>query len=187
MIIIVRNNIEMRTLTTDNAEEVFGTVDSNRAYLRQWLPWVDSTDNTAVTRDVIVSWKKEREAGTDYVFGIFKDNRYIGNIGPHGMKKANNSGMIGYWLAESEQGKGIVTDCVRCFVEYGFTNLALNRIYIHCADSNTKSRAIPERLNFALEGIFKDGECLYGKYFDLAVYGMLRQNWEAQKEMIIAE
>ena len=86
--------------------------------------------------------------------------------------------MVGYWLSENEQGGGIVTDCVRCLVNFGFDSLSLNRIYVHCADSNTKSRAIPERLGFALEGVFRDGECLYGKYFDLAIYGMLKRNWK---------
>jgi len=66
----------------------------------------------------------------------------------------------------------------RCLVNFGFDSLSLNRIYVHCADSNTKSRAIPERLGFALEGVFRDGECLYGKYFDLAIYGMLKRNWK---------
>lgn len=84
--------------------------------------------------------------------------------------------MVGYWLVESEQGSGIMTDCVRMLVNYGFDSLSLNRIYIHCANKNHKSRAIPERLGFILEGIFQDGECLYGEYFDLTVYGMVKRN-----------
>lgn len=183
MVIKVRENLEMRTRTPDNADEVYAVVDSNRAYLRKWLPWVDGTDNVSVIEKVIASWEKEREAGTDYVFGIFKDSLYIGNIGLHDMKKTNKSGMIGYWLAENEQGGGIMTDCVRCLVNYGFDSLFLNRIYIHCADSNARSRAIPERLGFVLEGVLRDGECLYGKYFDLAVYGITKSEWETHKEI----
>ena len=178
MNIKVRNGIEMRTLTAENAEEVFLAVDRNRAYLRRWLPWVDGTDKPAATENVIASWEKDREAGTDLVFGIFRDGRYIGNIGLHDMKRPNNSAMVGYWLSENEQGSGIVTDCVRCLVDHGFDVLSLNRIYIHCADKNKKSRAIPERLGFALEGVFGDGECLYGEYFDLTVYAMLKRNWK---------
>ena len=174
----IKNSIKMQTLTLENADEVFSVVDNNRAYLRKWLPWVDGTDNAAVTKKVISTWEAGMESGTDYVFGIFKENRYIGNIGLHNMKKANNSGMIGYWLAEGEQGGGIITDCVRCLVDYGFNSLSLNRIYIHCAENNLKSRAVPERLGFALEGVFKDGECLYGQYFNLMVYGMLKRNWK---------
>lgn len=177
MTINVKNNICMKSLVRDNVGEVFDAVNNNRAYLRQWLPWVDGTDSPTVIENVITSWEKRRETGTDLVFGIFKHDRYIGNIGLHDMKAPNNSAMVGYWLVESEQGSGIMTDCVRMLVNYGFDSLSLNRIYIHCANKNHKSRAIPERLGFILEGIFQDGECLYGEYFDLAVYGMVKRNW----------
>lgn len=181
MQINVKDAVVMKTLNPEQAGEVFAVIDRDRAYLRKWLPWVDSTDQPSTVADVIRRWEQEREAGTDYVFGIFKDGRYIGNIGLHDIKKANKSGMIGYWLAEGEQGAGIMTDCVRQMVYYGFADLSLNRIYIHCADSNAKSRAIPQRLGFELEGVLRDGECLYGEYFDMAVYGMLRKNWKDEK------
>ena len=54
----------------------------------------------------------------------------------------------------------------------------LNRIYIHCAEGNLKSRAIPERLGFVLEGSFQDGECLYGTYHNLIIYGFVNRNWK---------
>jgi len=177
MRINVRKDVYMQTRVPQDAGEVFEVVDRNRDYLRLWLPWVDDTDSPDVVKRVITSGEKGRESGTELVLGIFKNNRYIGNIGLHDMKKTNNSGMIGYWLAQDEQGSGIMTDCVRALVHYGFSALSLNRIYIHCVDKNLKSRAIPERLGFVLEGILQDEKFLYGEYFNLAVYGMLKRCW----------
>ena len=54
--------------------------------------------------------------------------------------------------------------------------VTLNRIYIHCAVGNKKSRAIPERLGFIQEGRLQDGECLYGVFHDLIIYGMVKRN-----------
>jgi len=101
----------------------------------------------------------------------------VGNIGLHDISRYKSSGMIGYWLAENAQGKGIMTDCVRAMLDFGFFGQNLNRIYIHAAVPNHKSCAIPERLGFVREGTLQDGECLYGRYFDMALYGMLRRNW----------
>lgn len=179
MTIYVRPGIGMRTMDRSSAQEVFDIIDLNRAYLRRWLPWADGTESSDIIKNVFGSWEKQREAGTDLVLGIFKNGKYIGNIGLHDMKKQNNSGMIGYWLAEKEQGSGIMTDSVRTLAHYGFSKLGLNRIYIHCASKNLKSRAIPERLGFVLEGRLQDGECLYGKYFDLMVYGTVKRNFRS--------
>jgi len=38
----VNKDITIRMLETDDAPEVFKLVDDNRAYLRQWLPWLDT-------------------------------------------------------------------------------------------------------------------------------------------------
>lgn len=174
MKITINENIEMRSPVAADAKEIFSVIDGNREYLRQWLPWLDSTTSEEITEGVIASWEKKLDAGTDVVLGIFKDGVYIGNIGLHDLKAYNSSGMIGYWLAEAEQGVGIMTACVRALIGYGFETLYLNRVYIHCAVPNKKSRAVPERLGFVQEGILRDGEYLYGKYFDMVVYGLLK-------------
>ena len=177
MILYVREGIVMRSLSLTDVPTVYDTVDRNRNYLRTWLPWVDGTNSPAVTENVIDSWKKDFESKTDIVLGIFENGEYIGNIGLHDLKRANRSGMIGYWLSENHQGRGTITDCVRVLTDLGFYSLGLNRIYIHCAADNKKSRAIPERLGFAQEGTFQDGECLYGTFHDLTVYGIVKRNW----------
>ena len=117
------------------------------------------------------------------MLGIVENGVYVGNIGLHDLKRPNRSGMIGYWLAEAHQGKGIMTDCARAMTEYGFAELGLNRIYIHCAAGNAKSRAIPERLGYVQEGVLQDAEHLYGMLHDLIVYGITHNGWEALKDI----
>ena len=177
MIIKVRENLELRTLIPENAEEVFGAIDKNREYLREFLPWADDAKSPETTKNTIEKWQKSLEAGTEICMGIFLDREYIGNIGIHELKSQNHSAEIGYWLAEDYQGRGIVTDCVRVIINYGFNELNLNRIYICCVSKNKKSGAIPERLGFVKEAVLQDGEYFYGVYYDKVIYGMLKRNW----------
>ena len=173
----VRDGLIMRSLSTYDAQGSYALIDSNRSYLRTWLPWIDGTNSPAVVERVILSWERSRENGSDTVLGIFEEGEYVGNIGLHDINRESMSGMIGYWLAQNRQNRGIMTDCVRALTTFGFDELGLNRIYIHCGVKNARSRAVPERLGFVQEGILQNGECLYGNYHDLIVYAALKQDW----------
>ena len=177
MEIQVRKGLVLRPRTVDEANNIFAVIDANRAHLRQWLPWVDSTNSTDDVKAVITRWEEQEKNGSDFVFGIMENGQYVGNIGLHDIERRLDTGMIGYWLAADAQGRGIMTDCVRAVLDFGFLGLNLNRIYINAVVENRKSRAIPERLDFVHEGTIQDGAKLYGQFYDLTMYGMLRRNW----------
>jgi ribosomal-protein-serine acetyltransferase len=70
-----------------------------------------------------------------------------------------------------------VTRSVEAVVRRAFDDLKLNRVEMFCADKNLKSRAIPERLSFRIEGIMRQNEWLYDHFVDHVVYGMIRSDY----------
>jgi ribosomal-protein-serine acetyltransferase len=54
----------------------------------------------------------------------------------------------------------------------------MNRIEIRCATENLRSRAIPEKLNFKLEGVLRQSEWRHSRFFDMAIYSTLREEWK---------
>ena len=102
----------------------------------------------------------------------------MGRIGLHHLNNQNKIGEIGYWLADGLQGRGIITKCCTAIINHGFTQLGLNRIEIKCGTGNSKSRAVAEKLQFKSEGILRQAELLNGKYIDLYLYAMLKEDWK---------
>jgi len=174
---IVRPGVEMRLIEERHAAAVFALVNQDRAYLRQWLPWVDSTLEEEDTVAFIRSALEQFAAGDAVTAGIWHRNEFAGVVGTHKIHRVYQKVELGYWLGESFQGKGIVTDCCRAITTYLFEERELNRVEIHCAVGNTKSGAIPRRLGFKLEGTLRDGDFAGGRFHDLYVFGMLRREW----------
>jgi ribosomal-protein-serine acetyltransferase len=102
-----------------------------------------------------------------------------GVVGFLPIDRVNRCGEIGYWLAEQARGRGVMTQCCRFVVRYGFLTLDLHRIQIAAGTENLQSRAIPERLGFRLEGILRGRENLYGTFVDHALYSLLRSDFDA--------
>lgn len=173
----IENNLELELLSQDHAGELFDLTDSNRAFLRQWLPWLDSNKYLQNTVDFITYSEKQYAENSSLQLAIRYRSKVTGMIGFHKVDWLNHSTSIGYWLGEAYQGRGIITRSCRCLIDYAFGNLGLNRIEIRCAPGNTRSRAIPERLGFREEGTIRQAEWLYDRYVDHIIYGMLRADW----------
>ncbi len=182
MTITVNDSIKLKQLELSDAPDIFRIIDSQREYLRQWLPFVDYTKEVTDTRLFIISTLETSEKSHDYTFVIHLEGKFVGLIGFKDTDKTNQKTEIGYWLSEEYQKRGIVTQSVRRLVEFAFEELGMNRIQIKCATGNIPSKKIPQRLGFSLEGIERDGELLSdGKFTDLEVYSMLKNNFRKLK------
>ena len=174
----VDNEIELRLPEESDAEPLFALIDMNRRYLREWLPWLDNNMRLEDTMQFILADRAHYEQSQCFNALILYRHMVAGVIGYHPIDWTNRTAMVGYWLAAQYQGKGIMSRSCRALVAYSFTRLKLNRIDIRCATGNSKSCGIPMRLGFVYEGTLRQGEWLYDHFVDLAVYGMLAQDWK---------
>lgn len=164
----------LRLIDRRHTPELFNLIDSNREYLRRWHPWVDSVRSADDAGKLISAWEQQNANNRGFCAGIFFDDRLCGAIQHLNVDWPNRWTALSYWLDAAHQGQGIMTTCCRALIMHGFKAWKLNRITIECAVENTRSRAIPERLGFQLEGIVRGVERLHDHYADHAVYGLLR-------------
>ena len=82
---------------------------------------------------------------------------------------------IGYWIDTRFAGRGYITESTQALTKFAFTELNAKRVEIRCDSLNLKSRSIPERLGYTLEGILKNNSisveskelrdtCIFAKY-----------------------
>lgn len=172
----VDDEIELRLTLPGEADEMFAVVDRNRAYLRQWMAWLDSTQSPADADGHRQHVLAELAAGRLYEGGIHVRGAVVGRAGMR-VDAANRRGEIGYWVSEDSQGQGIATRTAEALITAGFERLGLHRIEIRCAVDNVRSRAVPERLGLTLEGVRRDVEWLYDHWVDHAVYVTFSGEW----------
>jgi len=173
----VSHSVSLRQIAEDDAEELTVLIDRNRTHLKQWLPWLDNSTGICDTARFIGRSLEQAWDDNGLTFGIVCDGALAGVIGQHYLDSQNRRTEMGYWLDEAQQGRGIVTRAAARFTDYAFTEQDCNRVILHCAVGNAKSRAIAERLGFVQEGILREAEWLYDHYVDLVVYSMLKYDW----------
>jgi ribosomal-protein-serine acetyltransferase len=184
----VDEHIKLELPLIHHAEEIAAVVRANLERLQLWMPWACADYSVESAREFIRrNLKSLAEAGS---FGLIirYDEKFAGTIGFHDLDLVNRSAHIGYWVAKEFEGRGIITRCCQSLIDHLFTEMKLNRVQINCNVENVRSRAIPERLGFRLEGIHRQVEYIQGKFGDWAIYAMLAEEWfSPNKKQWVAE
>ena len=182
----IDENLKLVLPQEHHAEEITRVVRENLEELKLWMPWAKDDYSVESAREFIKLNLSEFAGNGSFGASVFWEEKLVGGIGIHNLDWRNKSTHTGYWLAKQAQGKGIMTRCCRALFDYLFNDFGLNRIQINCNIENTKSRAIPERLGFQLEGIHRQVEWLHDSFRDWAVYAMLKEDWKNQEAEINA-
>lgn len=170
--------LELRPVALADAAELFALIDRNRDHLGKWLIWVPVTHTIADTEAFIRS-SEGKWASREALACILRyQGRCAGGIGLPVIDTANRQSSIGYWLDRDVQGRGIATAACRALLDFCFRTLQLQRVELRAAVTNTRSRAVAERLGFVQEGILRRAVWIQGQARDLVVYGLLAEEWQ---------
>lgn len=174
----VNDHIELKLLMLQDAEHVISMINSCREFLSKWLSWID---NTQKFDDVVKLIKKSHQQcieNNGFIAGVWYHKKLAGLICFHFFDWKNKKTSIGYCLDKKYEGKGIMLDSCKTFINFAFNDQNLNRVEIRCAEKNHKSYAIPEKLGFTKEGIIREGEYLNNTMTNILVYGILKKEWK---------
>ncbi|MBP1939459.1 GNAT family N-acetyltransferase [Phocicoccus pinnipedialis] len=172
----------MREIEVHEYKTLHNLVTINKAYLAEFLPWANFETEPQDYIETLEEWKRSNGESSMMTLGIYYEDHLVGLCGFNTINRMNKSADIGYWLAESHTGKGIMTDCVKSLIKYGYHVLGLNRIAIIVDVENTASIKIPERLGFVREVKMKEYFYRNKGFYDGFMYRMTRLEWDALKK-----
>lgn len=177
---IINRQAELRQLKRSDARELFKVIDSNRAHLREWLPWLDRNTNEGHSDEFIQSTISQSKQNQGFVCGVFLNSELVGTCGYHPIAQPIKEATIGYWLARFAVGNGLISRATVILIDHAFTSMGISKINIPVAVENHRSRAVCERLGLENEGIKKNAEYLYDRYVDHILYFTTCDSWELQ-------
>ncbi|MFP5106085.1 GNAT family N-acetyltransferase [Neobacillus sp. C211] len=139
---------------------VYQAMQSSLNEIKEWMPWAhhEQTEED-VEGNMREAYAKflTREDLRLHIFNR-ETGEFIGSSGLHRINWNIPKVEIGYWIDTRYSGKGYITEAAEVITKFAFTELNAKRVEIRCDSKNIKSRAIPERLGFTLEGIFRNDE-----------------------------
>ena len=132
-----------------DAKALVIAVTESCEHLRPWMPWIKFEPQTMTQRaELIKVWNEAWEQRTEFVMGIFLDDRVVGGTGLH-LRGDVNTVDIGYWMHVDYIGKGIATRVSGALTETAFAIWSeIDTVVIVHDEVNIASGKVPARLGF---------------------------------------
>jgi RimJ/RimL family protein N-acetyltransferase len=102
----------------------------------------------------------------------------VGGGGLVGIDWQNRFAEIGIHIGEKKYwDKGFGTKVIKLFLKHGFDTLNLNRLWLRVFETNQRAIRAYEKAGFTLEGRYRQGQFLDGKYVDVMIMSVLQSEW----------
>ncbi|MFC3417923.1 GNAT family N-acetyltransferase [Salinicoccus hispanicus] len=127
-----------------------------------------------------ISWYQsilEKNTGIRWGITLKGQREVIGSCGFLNMASKHHRAEIGFELSKDYWGQGIAGEALKAVSEYGFERMDLQRIEALIEPLNISSQKLTERHGFVREGLLRSYEFTCGKFDDLYMYSLLKQDF----------
>ena len=178
-LILTTERLRLRPLVASDAAALFAIFSDPRV-MRYWssAPW-PSIDKA---HEMIAKDATQLAAGEHLRLGMetADDGRLIGHCSLFSFNAQCQRCDIGYGMAFGAWGHGYMDEALTALLNYGFSELALNRVEADIDPRNLASANTLERLGFQHEGFLRERWVVDGEVSDSGIYGLLRRDWLAR-------
>ena len=185
-----------RVLLRPLREGDYGSWVEVRRRCREWLvKWeprsafathLPEDERSFVSRCVVRD--RERQMGVGFGFGIFLDQRFVGEITLSSIARGPlQSGFIGYWIDEAVAGQGLMPEAVVVLLQFAFEVQRLHRVEINIIPRNAASRRVVEKLGLRFEGVAERYLEIDGAWEDHAHYAITAEEWSDRAPQLVSD
>ncbi len=125
--------------------------------------------------ETFARWRGDDNSGIRW--GIEQNGQLVGTCGLFRWNHAWHSAMVGYELAQTAWGQGLMQEALAAILPYGFSTMNLNRIEAQIHPDNAASLKLMPKLGFTYEGQLREVGFWGGQFHDFVQFGLLKREF----------
>lgn len=130
------------------------------------------------SRDDLISYiEKMNNSEKNWLFGIFHDDVYVGNIKVGPVDSHHGRASIGLMIGNARyQRQGCAYAALKLILKFCFDDLGLRKLTAGCYAENKASLNLFLKAGFSIEGTLKNHVLWHGKACDVILLGCLKED-----------
>ncbi|MBD7984113.1 GNAT family N-acetyltransferase [Sporosarcina sp. Sa2YVA2] len=176
--ILETDRLLLREVKMEDAKSVFYYL-SDKEVMKYY--GMAPMENVCEAEEEIAWYRRIFDEGTGIRWGItLKDtSEVIGSCGFLQYTAQHARTEVGLELSKEYWKSGIMTEALTAVIQYGFSHMELMRIQALIDPENIASQKLFEKLGFLQEGLLRKYERTNGKFEDVHMYSLLKDEYNA--------
>lgn len=173
--------LRLRKIEVQDAENMLTYLQDPDVMEYYGLPPFVSTEQVL---DEIAWYNKifTQQTGIRWGITLKDEDKIIGSLGFLNWVPMHHRVDIGYELNQEYWGKGIASEALQAVLAYGFETMELERVQALIEPANLASIHLVEKHGFLREGLLRNYEFGNGKFDDLLMYAILKEDFLASSK-----
>ena len=181
---ITTERLFLRRFTVADAEQMYRNLNSDPE-VNHFLTW-ELHKSVAETEELLRTFEERYENPARYCWAIVlrETDELIGTVAAPVVKERTETVEVTYALGRAWWGKGITAEALRAVIGYLFREVGVNRIEAAHDINNPNSGKVMEKAGMRKEGVLRKASRNNQGLIDIAIYAILRDEWEAREKGI---
>src|SRR5215510_5912237 len=164
--------INLRTLRNSDAYSIYKNANDREVTMYTRLPY---PYKLKYAHDFVRLSQEHYNEKTAFELGIEskKTEEIIGMISLGNIDYEHRSGEVGYWLGNQYWRRGITKEALSLILDFGFSNLELNRIHAKVLHPNLASIRLLQSAGFRYESRVRKSVFRDGRWFDELIFAVV--------------
>lgn len=180
MPVLETERLILRKMLVSDAEDMYEY--AHRPDVTKYLTWYPHAD-VNYTREYLSYLGSHYKVGDffDWAVILKSSGKMIGTCGFTRFDYINDSAEMGYVINPEYRGIGIAAEALCEVLRFGFETLSLNRAEAKFIEGNEASRRVMEKVGMQYEGMHRRAMLIKGKYRNIGICGILREEFAKNK------
>jgi RimJ/RimL family protein N-acetyltransferase len=136
-------------------------------------------------REKIRQWymtRNEQNNRLDLAIVSKESNQIIGEVVFNEYDEDTDNVNFRVLLSEASCNRGVGTEAISIFIQYGMEELELHKISLEVYSFNPRAERVYQKVGFKQEGIKREDFIYNQKYIDTKIYGLLKEDYSDNKK-----
>ncbi|MGG3284347.1 GNAT family N-acetyltransferase [Paenibacillus solani] len=172
--------LRLRRVSMQDADQMFAYASDNEvARYVTWETHSSIDDSKNFIQFILFQYAKHDIA--PWAIELKESGRMVGTVDFVWWKPEQQIAEIGYVLARECWGQGLMTEAAAALLELGFGRMELERIQARCFSENIGSQRVMEKIGMSYEGTLRKGIKIKGRHWDIKMYSILKEEFQARQ------